>query len=119
MSGIRERWVYRTNPDTGECEKYRVDPDAPPETRLQFSVDRHYEGLRATDGTDIGSRRKHREYMRLNGLATVDDFKETWAKAERERASHFDGSGGPQSERKALREQIGKTLYEMKNRSRR
>src|SRR5512145_1143689 len=37
-------------------------------------VDRFYEGSRATDGTDIGSRRKHRAYMKAHGLAPADDY---------------------------------------------
>jgi hypothetical protein len=59
--------------------------------------DRHYEGMRATDGTDIGSRSKHREYMKRNNLTTIDDFSKTWSKAAEERqafrsATHQDTS---------------------------
>lgn len=57
-----------------------------------LASDRHYEGMRATDGTDIGSRAKHREYMRRNNLTTVDDFKETWAKSARERTERLSGA---------------------------
>jgi hypothetical protein len=35
---------------------------------------RFYEGLHHTDGTDLGSRRRHREFMRLNGYTTLDDY---------------------------------------------
>ena len=48
--------------------------------------DRSYEGLKATDGTDISSRTKHREYMRRHGLTTADDYTETWKRAEKEHA---------------------------------
>jgi predicted nucleic acid-binding Zn ribbon protein len=54
--------------------------------------DRHYDGLRATDGTDISSRSKHREYMRANNLTTADDFTQTWAKAEQQRREVFSGN---------------------------
>ena len=37
-------------------------------------MDRHYENLAATDGTDIGSRRKHQEYMKRNGVTVSSDF---------------------------------------------
>jgi hypothetical protein len=47
--------------------------------------DRHYEGLGATDGTNVGSRTKHREYMKSNNLALTSDFKNTWAQAAQER----------------------------------
>ena len=55
--------------------------------------DRSYDGMRATDGTDISSRTKHREYMKAKGLATVDDFKQTWAKAQEQR-DHYRQHGG-------------------------
>ena len=53
--------------------------------------DRHYDGLRATDGTDISSRSKHRQYMRDNNLTTADDYTQTWAKAEAQRREFFAG----------------------------
>lgn len=53
--------------------------------------DRHYDGLRATDGTDISSRAKHRQYMKAKGLTTADDFTETWKKAAAERAARMAG----------------------------
>lgn len=57
--------------------------------------DRNYEGLRASDGADISSRTKHREYMKQHGLATQDDFKEIFAKRARERAEYYTtGKGG-------------------------
>jgi hypothetical protein len=56
--------------------------------------DRSYDGLRAQDGTDISSRSKQREYMKRNGLASPDDFKETWAKAEAKRDEYRQGKGG-------------------------
>lgn len=59
--------------------------------------DRHYEGMRATDGTDISSRSKHRQYMKNNNLTTIDDYSKTWSKAAEERqafrsAAHQDTS---------------------------
>lgn len=59
--------------------------------------DRHYEGMRATDGTDISSRSKHRAYMKANNLTTADDFQKTWSKNMEERqafrsATHQDHS---------------------------
>jgi predicted nucleic acid-binding Zn ribbon protein len=51
----------------------------------------HYQGLRATDGTDISSRAKHRAYMKAHNVTTVDDFKDTWARAAREREAVLAG----------------------------
>lgn len=53
--------------------------------------DRHYEGLRASDGSDISSRTKHREYMKAKGLTTIDDYSETWKRDARERAERLAG----------------------------
>lgn len=70
--------------------------------------DSHYDGMRATDGTDISSRTKHREYMKANGLALASDFTETWASAEKRRSQ-------PQRDSER-REQIGRALYEQEKR---
>jgi hypothetical protein len=48
--------------------------------------DRWLEGTRATDGTDIGSRRKTREYMQRNNLAHYDEIAPDIARAQREQA---------------------------------
>lgn len=53
--------------------------------------DRHYDGMRATDGADISTRSKHREYMKRNGLTTVDDFKDTWKRDAAEREARKQG----------------------------
>lgn len=55
--------------------------------------DRHYDGMRATDGSDISSRKKHRDYMRRNNLTTTDDFKDTWARAQQEREAYRERGG--------------------------
>lgn len=55
--------------------------------------DRSYEGLQATDGTDISSRSKQRAYMRAHGLTTADDFKDSWANAKKAR-EHYMQHGG-------------------------
>ena len=64
----------------------RIEPAA-----LALVSEAHYQGLRALDGSDISSRAKHRAYMRERGLTTADDFRETWAKQERERAERMQG----------------------------
>lgn len=56
-----------------------------------LASERHYEGLRATDGTPIDTRAKHREYMRANNLTTVDDFASTWKRAAAERKATLAG----------------------------
>jgi hypothetical protein len=66
------RWIW----DESQQKLVRYSDYRPPERAVSAPIitDRHYEGARATDGTDIGSRRKHQEYMKLNGLAPANDF---------------------------------------------
>lgn len=79
-----------------------------------FAVGRFYENQCTVEGHDIGSRRKHREYMKQNNLTTMDDYKETWKRAE-----HIRKHGDP-ADRKARREAVGRAAYEVeKKRGRR
>ena len=86
----------------------------PPRTALNapIMVDRFYEGARATDGTDIGSRQKHREYMRQNNLTTVDDYRNEWAAAAKEREAIRTGT----HDKAARREAVARALYERSKR---
>jgi hypothetical protein len=72
-------------------------------------TDGHYEGTRATDGTDLSSRRKHAEYMKRNDLAMATDYTQTWAKASKAREDML--SGKPFDSR-SRRESIAKAMYE-------
>lgn len=74
-----------------------------------------YGGLRATDGTDISSRKKRAEYMRRNNLTDAADFAETWAKAQKEREAFRRGERVNPERREAL----GRIAYEMEKRRRR
>tara|TARA_R110000868_G_scaffold377153_1_gene642432 strand:- start:21 stop:347 length:327 start_codon:yes stop_codon:yes gene_type:complete len=72
--------------------------------------DRSYDGMRATDGTDIGSRSKQREYMRANNLTTADDFKDTWAQAREKRERYATGGGS------FSRADVERAIHEVTNR---
>ena len=74
--------------------------------------DRNYEGVQATDGTDISSRKKHREYMRKNNLTTVDDFSSSWARSQSERENYYKNGGS------FKRADIERAIYEVNNRRR-
>lgn len=78
--------------------------------RLELNLDTHYDGIRATDGTDISTRAKHRAYMRANNLAMADDFKETWKAATKEREN---------TRIPGLRDSIGRAMYQIETQSRR
>ena len=96
----------RPNCCGAEMERHFSHARADAIFNAQFG-DRHYDGLRATDGTPIDSRSKHREYMKRNGLTTTDDYTNTWKQAEQERnkfrkAEHQD---------RELRETIAREFY--------
>ena len=89
---------YRYDPESGEM----VELTGAYERELKKGAlnhlgglwgDRHYDGMKATDGADISTRKKHRDYMRKMGVTTADDFKDSWAKAKRER-EHYMQHGG-------------------------
>ena len=73
-------------------------------------MDRFYENTQATDGTDIGSRRKHREYMKQTGLAPSGDFS----------ATYYDGlkRDATRDDQKARREAVARATYEVLDRRR-
>lgn len=108
-------YIYR--PGIGLIEVQR----AAPQPRVHLITDRAYENLtpvisnlaRDKDGNvevarvDISSRSKHRQYMKENGLALMDDFKETWASAAQERERFATA----QQDDKAIREELNRQMY--------
>lgn len=91
----RRRYIQ----DPVTFEMIEVTPDFVPPPRESAKNrgalwnDRHYDGVQATDGTDISTRKKHRDYMKRNNLATVDDFSQTWAKSQKEREQFYTQGG--------------------------
>jgi hypothetical protein len=99
----RRRWVYTEGgqplPEPFEVSEDWANtlPRAPVVTEELI-----YGGIRATDGTDISSRKKRREYMRRNGYADADDFRGEWAKAAKERERVRAGSFDKQARAEAI-----------------
>jgi ribosomal protein L37AE/L43A len=56
-------------------------------------VDRFMEGSVATDGTDIGSRRKREEYKRREGVTDKSDYGPGWADRKREEKARVASEG--------------------------
>lgn len=57
--------------------------------------DRGYANLQTTDGVDISTRTKHREYMKANGLTTYDDYAGHFDREAQRRAEYYTtGKGG-------------------------
>ena len=101
--GERGRFIW----DEAQKKLVRVEDYVPPERAVDAPIlsGRFYENTRATDGSDIGSRSKHRRYMREHGLTTADDYSPRYfegIKRERERAA-----------KASRREAIARRLYEI------
>lgn len=107
----RKRWIYTRGGEPikdaeGNLTPVEVAVDYEPPARLQISMDRHYENTAATDGTDIGSRRKWQEYAKANNLTHASDYKETWEKARKEREDFFTGNHDKAARREAIERAI-------------
>ena len=105
----KRRW--RQMPDNTLVE---IDLDGPTELRTNTDAalwgDRGYDGMRTTDGVDISSRTKHRQYMKAHGLATYDDFKGEFERREAERAAYRSGKTGSVN-----RADIERAIYQLTN----
>ena len=79
---MRRRYVQRRQEDGSyKLEEVGVNYFVPRRNLSDTDAlvgDRHYDGMQATDGTDISTRAKHREYMRRHDLTTIDDFTGHW-----------------------------------------
>jgi hypothetical protein len=93
---------YRWNEETRELEELGADYEPAPRRAQTPTEQLVYGGLQATDGADISSRKKHREYMRRNGLTTADDFKQTWENAAKERAKFYQGDFDTRERRETI-----------------
>jgi hypothetical protein len=68
----------------------------------------------ATDGTDLSTRTRHREYMRQNGLTVASDYTGTWEKKGKElKAALTPGSGHDSRQRM---EDLGRARQEVLSR---
>jgi len=81
---MSQRWIIdptQLNPDTGLPGKL-----VPAEEYVRSSqghtlvmTDLYMDGVRAPDGSDIGSRKKRREFMRRTGLVDATDYSPDFA----------------------------------------
>lgn len=89
-------------------------------------VDRFYENTGIPvfeDGkvkvVDVGSRKRHREFLRQRGLTTSDDFDKPggeWERAAKEREAR---QRGEFQDRKERRDEVGRITYEVEKRGQR
>jgi hypothetical protein len=99
----RGRWVW----DEAQGQLVPADEYRAPERAVDAPIlaGRFYENTCATDGSDIGSRQKHRAYMKDRGLAPADDFSPGYYERVRTQAQ--------EQHRKERREKIARRLYEI------
>lgn len=103
----RGRWIW--DAALGKlvsAEDYR-EPERAADAPIMAG--RFYENTCATDGTDIGSRRRHKAYMREHGLTTADDYRSTWDKAKERRETAREGRVPSRARREALE----RKMYEL------
>jgi hypothetical protein len=108
----RRRFVW--SPDDDRLVEVTPDYEQPHrDARDNFTSDAIYDGLQATDGADISTRKKHREYMKKNGLTTVDDFEGVWAKSRKERDDYYTGKRGS-----VTKDDIARAIHQLQEGSR-
>lgn len=101
---MRRRYVHRPgHPKANDCGMVAVDDlhadEAPLEQERSgntFMIDRYMEGTSSpVDGSDIGSRTKRREHMKIHNLVDAGDYTQEWAKKaeQRERFQRGEGNG--------------------------
>lgn len=101
----RYRW------DTVKQRLVPVSTEWVPTARQVARADVSYmDGVSTTEGVDISSKRKRREYMKAHNLADHDDFKGQWAKQEQERIA-----GTPQ-ERRERRNDVAEAMHKLNTR---
>jgi hypothetical protein len=111
------RYIYRPNHPKASANGFVSEMDLgsyeQPKlaTNATVMVGRFYENTKAPDGTDIGSRKRHRQYMKERGLTTADDFAQSWANAEKERLRVRQEGRMPQS--KERREALERAVYKI------
>lgn len=88
----RRRWIY-TEGGKPLPEPIEVDLTQPPtyQPRVELMTGSFYEGARATDGTPIDTRRRHRDYLKATGSAMASDYTKTFERARQEREAKLLG----------------------------
>lgn len=99
----RGRWVY----DEAQQKLVRAEEYQAPERAVDAPIlaGRFYEGVKAVDGEDIGSRAKHRDYMRRHGVTSFSDFGPDYAERQQRKKR--------EEERRSLRTTLERKFHEI------
>jgi hypothetical protein len=104
------RWHYRPGHPKANERGFVAGPDLGDDAEhyarnAPIMVDRFYEGVKTIDGTvDLGSRRKHRQYMKERGLAPGSDYSPQWLENRRKELAR--------EEAKERREDVARAVWE-------
>lgn len=106
----------KTFPRTGRLVEVTPDYVGQRRSEGRKSEEEVYGHITATDGTDLSTKRRHREYMATHNLTVADDFRQTWEKAAGEmKSAQTPGSGWGSRER---REDLGRAMHALRSRRR-
>lgn len=83
---MRRRFVYRED-DEGNVHAVEIGDDYQlAERRAPVTTEGVvYSNARATNGTDLSSRKRHRDYLKQNNLAMYSDYEKSMPKLEESR----------------------------------
>lgn len=111
----RRRYIVRRD-EAGELQLVEVGGEWTDTPRSTGDLGKfQYDNLRATDGTDISSRTKRRDYMKARGVTDASDFAGEWARAAKEREAYAKA----ETVRPSMREAVGRAAHEAEKRRRR
>lgn len=106
-----QRGRFRYDAEAGQCVEVGADWTDAERRAATATEEIVYGNTQATDGTDLSSRKKHREYMKQNGLAMVSDFKEHWQTKKKER-ENFHGPNGTNTKR--IKESVAQAFHKLR-----
>lgn len=107
----RGKWVM--DPKTGKLVDASTHVSEARALDAPIMAGRFYEGCVATDGTDLGSRQRHQQYMREHNLTIDSDYKETYKREADARARFYTEGNRSEADRKQRREDVARTVYEL------
>jgi hypothetical protein len=103
----RGRWVWDAAAGKLVPADEYVRPESTDAKNAPIMVDRFYEGtISPIDGSDIGSRAKHKEHMRIHGVASRTDFSPEFRERVKKERDREDSK-----KRRAAMEQAKRHLY--------
>lgn len=106
-AGSKERgtWVWDEKQQKLVRPWEKSEPDQALAIHAPISTDRYYENTVAIDGkTDIGSRRRYKEYLKQTGYCHASDFSQETIEKNREKPN--------QELRRELKETAERVMYE-------